>query len=627
MRQSIKITGYHVPWHLTDNKRAIFSTISNRDAFLDVFSVGYEKTYAGSDFHPDQESIVLSPPQYSVEQIDLIKTINYIRVELFAVHDEHPQSDKKYAEYFYFITNNPVPPISEEFPYANHGTITARIKRDAWLSFVYPSNNTFINSGTIINQSTPLTPKTQGIFDETNKNDCVDLLSAGLPFGGIPLSENGRNLTYTFVGKGTDASGGNFGALKPDENYTEDDAFYFVGIFGSEYSGVLVLCRPIDLYKSGIDDENSVATLGTLLHVNKIRPCRVKKDGYVDDESGAVSGDAFNVNLLRAYIIPKKALQKTSVDNAARLGLGFEIMSTSDLGSYPFQTAFSVVNVEETAFFESAISFDVETATPFSFESLGHPVFVDIGTETTRLQVEPPTQSNAVSISFTAQATNAGYSLIMSVGNRRLDLGGDFEIPVPDNPEAEAFARNKWSIALQGVSHAGGLVAAFATKNPVAIVGATVSAGQFFANVSEQQSVPATIQGQGNGLFTYGTAKLKTISGDTRGAVYCRYLFQTSNERKEAERWGYKWARAWVDDTSAASVAIFGNGVETKTGRAFIKTSGCGISFSPFSEDPESDEGTFVEAVPDEAVEEIQELFNNGVFIYYDPETSGGFGA
>lgn len=632
MRQWIKITGYSVPWNVSDNKRAIFSNKAQRDDFFEAFKM-YEREYRGVDFHPRQETISLSTDNYGGGSFEYLQRINYLRVEMKSGVGN--DGGDAVGEWFYFIVDNPVQPTFENDDFS---TITAKIRLDVWQTYVYPSAFTYLNTGTIIEQSSPLT-NADGFYgvqknDDSASAPATHILTAKTPFPRVELDVSTCREIAACANPKSAGAWGNFGArAKYATTWDADNAFYFVGIFGSSFAGTLVLARPLDVY--GILDPRYVG-LATLLKINKVEYCEVLKNGYVVPADNNITSDPVEVNLLRAYIIPRKALQGLSTDSGR--GAGFRIKSTSDLGEYPQNNALANVNVDSLTEFFVDVNFNpreiIEGGS--GWKTHGAPVFADIGTPTTRLEMRVPYGKTSARVNFRGQVTMNGYNLIMVINGRQVDLGGDFEIPVPDSAEAEAFARNKWSIALQGVSHVGGLAAAVISKNPVAIVGAAVSAGQYLTNIAEQQSVPSTIQGQGNGLLTYANAKV-TAQFSTRGAVYCRFFFPTSDEIDEAKRWGYKWAAAWVNDRQRAGDAVFLNNPDeypaTLNSRVFIKTAGCGLSFTklPRGGGASSVWDMAARSTPAWAVEELQELFNAGLFIYYNPNSDyadflGGFG-
>jgi hypothetical protein len=241
-------------------------------------------------------------------------------------------------------------------------------------------------------------------------------------------------------------------------------------------------------------------------------------------------------------------------------------------------------------------------------------VYVDIGTPTTRLQIPAPTSGKEARVDFSASFNLAGYNLVMSVGNTQINLGGDFEIPVPYNEAAASMERNKWSVALQGVSHIGGIVGGIASQNPLLLGGALLSAGQFVANVAENLAQPAIIQGQGNGEFTAACAALPAYNSLRRGAVYVRYFFDTPNERAEVARFGYKWRAAFVDDEEAAAASIFMNDNADGARVRYIKTAGAAFDLTPVSI-----------AQTEQLNESLAALFDKGFTIVYNPANAEEF--
>lgn len=603
MKQRTEIYGYKVPFSKDSKKRAIFDDEETRFNFLLNFAV-FQKDFdnlGARDFNPEQKELVLSPETYSDLRLKEMLSINYISVSIYRTTGAGVEA---YARYFYFVDNASVLPVYEDDspPTGNTGATRYEITLDAWGTYASLKNSIAMKRGVVVEQSTPL-HGVNGAFDGFINEGFA--ASAARPLSSAVQSWGGRDVTLHKAGA-DEFSAHALGAALNVKN-----SFYFVGIYSTSQGATLCLCRPIYLYEL---TETGYASFGDLINADKMRPCTVQRDGYVETINGNISGDAVSVNLLRAYIIPKKAMQADSV--ASGRGFGYRITHNSVLGDYPLNTAFAVIDERKTKNFYVQLSFNPSQVlgTEETWETRGAPVYVDIGTANNRLQVAAPVGVSRYSrVGFTGQVTTNGYSLIMDVDGRQIDIGGDFEIPVPDSPAAEAFARNKWSVALQGVSHVGGLVAAVASKNPVALVGATISAGQYVANIGEAQSVPAVIQGQGNGFFTCTMAELSDTQNlaTTRGAVYVRYVWQTPAEVAAVREYGYKWRGAFVDYAGAFNADVFG-GKNAGTSPRFIKTAGaCVLSNGA--------------ALPASAARELAELFDGGVWITYNPTTAGAF--
>ncbi|MBQ8428299.1 MAG: hypothetical protein IJX18_03500, partial [Clostridia bacterium] len=428
---------------------------------------GFLKTYAEMDFNPQQETLVLSAETYTKADIARIQRTNYIRVEVTLWQTTNVTSGDVYAEFFYFVDKSEfVPPVYQGDPQrVNTASIIASIKMDAWGTYCTPDARPALAAGTVIEQSTPLENAT-GATTHNRAAATVPLLN--------PPADRLTGRTFYNVQTFTDFFGNPRGETFP--TLPIEDSYYFVGIYAlSAEGGVVALCRPYNYYPldGGAYGADAYASINTLLNVDKLRFCSMTTSGYI-----ALTDNAdydITANLVRAYIIPKRAFQVEQIPTVASpMRIGYRIAHVAGISdNYPFKTALAVVDETKIQQFDTLVYFDVDDAVPKAKKD-ERPAFVDIGTPFTRLEIPAPTDTETPPrVEFTGQVTSAGYSLIMRAGARQVDIGGDFEIPVPDNAQAEAYSRNKWSLALQGVSHVGNVALAAASKNAIAFVGAS----------------------------------------------------------------------------------------------------------------------------------------------------------
>lgn len=638
MIQAIVATYYNVPWGPNDGKRAIFGNEATAVEFLRTYEVGYHHIYDGLDFNPRQETFVLSynPPVDIETDFKALMSVNYLRVEVYSSLKAQNKGLPPYAQYYYFVTDTTPPPMETYTGDSNMGSIIARIKLDPWGTYVW-GHAPFLGTGTIIEQSTPF-PDNVPMYGAR----AVNIPAASVPYLGLAGTSNqsfGENRRETVYALG-EPFGGSYVLNDPP---TVKNDFFFVGIFGREGGAQsLALCRPFATFA---DDLDYHVTLDVLMSITKIKSSLMDPQTFKTTDE--LTGTAFNVDLLRAYLIPRQLFQDYfSAMSDGRI-LGYQIDYAAGVGDYSYR-ALSLALLDTSSTARPAVQ---HVELPFnptriltngaSAEEVGNKVlFADVGTPFTRLEITPNTDEEYAAVDFTGFVSNAGYVLLMRSGGRQVDLGGDFEIPVPDNAQAEAYARNKWSVALQGVSNVGSIAIAAASKNPIAFVGAAVSTGQYIANIAEGQSVPATIQGQGNGHALYAIAKIKYIKEAgyeiCRGAVYGRYAFYTEREGQIIARYGYKWKSAVVDteggamSTPTVSAYVFGGDNATtypRADRRYFKTAGAVVKFPIDTLTPRTKPQP-----PADYIQEIEELLNNGLTVYYEPaqlaeeSSSGAFG-
>lgn len=601
MTQSVDVTFYSMPWGRNSQSRPIFSrAVSGFDAYLTRHQIdGGYWDLGQMDFNPEQEFLIVPNDRFDNQQLDQIMQINYARVRVYT----SASKVELYATYYYFVDGGHIQPtiVGEH----DESTQIFRITLDPWGTYVIGASGNkrpMLKAGTIIEQSRLSRVLTfKGLYPN-------DTYSAAIPLTNTTPNDShaGRGLVRRPI------SYEHFG--NPETTTNRKRAFYFVGLFADSDNYTHILARPIYFFNFS---SGNYASLSTLLGITKIEQNEINYETYTPTGSERYDKAVRQVNLIRAYIIPYGAIQEIENDTKH----GYRIKETVQ-GAY--DGAVSLASVSENYFRSFSVSVPFNKASIYGGitpPNNNYCRFVDIGTPTKRLQVLPPTDGgNSVPVSFVGQFGDAGYSLIMSVGNAQLDIGGDFEIPVPDNPQAEAFARNKWSMALQGVSQVGGIAFAVASKNPVAIVGSVMSAGQFVANTAEQLSNPSVIQGQGNGLLTYSVASERqdTLALDAfaLGAVYARYAFETDEEHARAELYGYKWRAAYVSrDTelngSKTLFCSYGENNEYEIGGLFIKTAGAVVGCQT--------EQYGYSAIPAKYCEELAELFDRGLWFEYDP--------
>lgn len=616
MTQSVDVTFYNMPWGRNSQSRPIFSrAASGFDAYLTRHQIdGGFWDLGQMDFNPEQAFLIVPNDRFDDQQLDQIMQINYARVRIYT----SASKANLYATYYYFVDGGHIQPtiVGEN----DESTQIFRIKLDPWGTYVIGASGNrrpMLKAGTIIEQS-----KLSRVLNFKGHYP-NDTYSAAIPLTTpTPNDSNAgrglvrRPLSYEHFG------------ITP--TLDRKNAFYFVGLFATK-GRIIALARPVFFYS--IDSE-SYYDISELTGITKITNAPLFLDSYRTDTEYE-NAKTYEVALVRAYIIPYGAFQDIESGGAVNGRVsGWRVDQRGIYVDQGRRIGLAEINIEFPNIQAGEGSYEIfrrfEVFVPFNKQEIfGERTppnnnvcrFVDVGTVSKRLQVLPPTDgSNGVAVSFLGQVSSSGYSLIMSVGGTQIDLGGDFEIPVPDNPQAEAFARNKWSLALQGVSQVGGIAFALASKNPVAIVGSVMSAGQFVANTAEQLSAPAVIQGQGNGLLTYAAANEKqetlALGGLNLGAVYARYAFETDEEHARAEMYGYKWRAAYVSrDTelngSKTLFCSYGENNEYETGGLFIKTAGAVVGCQT--------EQYGYSTIPAKYCEEIAELFDRGFWFEYDP--------
>lgn len=615
MTQAFSIQLYYVPWGGTD-ARPIWTDKTKFDAFFEAAKIGDEKRRSFLDFNPRQETLIIN--KASGLDFEDIRRANLCRVRIYdrAIYTDGHLVD----DLFYFITESTPRPLYQDNP---DTPLQIGITLDAWTTYIAATlaRGQYVSmaSGTIIEQSHEIDGASVGANAE-------NITGASYPFGD-PVGVDFSGETFT-----AHAFGLNFGAHQSTEPAAAfEREFYFVGIFSRDGGGApLCLCRPIELKTMETEEWE---TIGALLSVDRLKYAQITSR-YISEST---SGDAFNVNLTRAYLIPRKAFQRDSTTTATSGGQTFGYKIDHVVGgaaTYSRNIAFAeVITDAPPVSFGGSIRVDPAgvLGDGNTYENTGKPVFVDFGTPFNRLQVKLPEGRNYARISANGHFSTAGYSLILHQENRQIDVGADFEIPATDNPTAEAFARNKWATALQGVSHVGGIAIAAATQNPVAFVGASISAGQFLANISTANADPATIQGQGNGETLRAWARgFSGADGYTFGAVFIRYVFPPKQYPDAARRFGWRWrGGAFVENKQHFGYAVFGNGTErplenAPRGFLFIKTAGARLLFgknSSFQLSPL----TAATLIPEDYKRDLEEIFNKGVAIYYNP-TAGTFG-
>ena len=623
MRQIIRVNGYAVPWSANTTQRPIWTSADKMDAFLESAKTGYYKSYFGLDFNPEQKSFVLSPTSYNKNALNAIRKINYITIDEYTAQ---PIGESTFVKrYYYFVTRSTFAPVQDDYSNENYGSIIAEIKLDAWATYIADlvarqGGGVGIQNNVIIEQSHPI-----GGTNGANV-DCIP--AAAYPFGEettFDLTNGDAPLVIKQAG-----TGGAFGAYlaTTNGNTEKTTCFYFVAIFTRAGGGAPVcLCRPFEA--TAFTSAQQWATLSTLLTVDKITSAQVNGDFMATSTSG---GD-INVDLVRAYIIPRRIFQE---DTATRYGVGWVIKHTIADGDDTRGYAFGEVITPSASVLPREIDVSIELNPEYifsasrTFENTGKPAYVDVGTAYNRLQVSAPARGTRATIKARGIFTSAGFSLILQSGNRQIDVGADFEIPATDNPTAESFSRNKWATALQGVSHVGNIATAVATGNVAATFGATLSAGQFLAGIATAGTEPATLQSQGNGESVYINANVQGGDGYTLGAVFVRYIFPSSNVYPvRVRRFGWKWRGAFINTKADAARDIFSNGSvnpisQHPRGFLFIKTAGCVLIFSAVRT-LENGVNNAAALVPEEYKNELQELFDAGLTIYYNP-TAAGFG-
>ena len=610
-----------MPWANTPTARPVFTTMALFNNYLGYCYTGYTFTTQGDvHFHPAQETLILRTDG-TPASITALRRINYIVVECQLTGDQNARPTT-YETLYYFVDEIVIPPIFDNEPV----TAVAKIRPDGWTTYGAPRNAVLLNNGAIVEQSTPFDNLVGGGADLE-----VDVQNATTPlYQDTTAPTSTSQIVYTpAVRHGGRATLGIFGAVDYNGAPVFVDAFYFVGMFADSAGTIYTLTRPLTTINfDGV-------TLNTLSTVTKIARAQVEQAGFTYYPETA--GDDVTVELFAAYIVPKHFVEKQIT-----LG-GYAIKNAEGLDNN-VRAAFRTINADDTGLISDSLSEYVPLSLSWSDlhrtapqgKNVQRAVFIDIGTQHNRLQVPlDNVESDVFGIRVTSNFSTAGFSLVLEVGTQSIDVGGDFAIPVPSNTRAEYFEKNKWSLALQGVASVGGVVASVATSNPVAFVGATISAGQFAANVVQNATAPATIRGQGNGAGLFNVALIPSTSygAVTRGAVYMRYIFGDNSlfRRRVVERYGYKWRNAVVNMSSELSKEVFGNGANIQhPKRRYIKVVNPEVIF--FSTNTDFSVGGTA-YVPAWAREEVNEILAKGVSLYYDPDpdepadSEYGFGA
>lgn len=618
--QIYKINGYNVPWANTPTARPVFTTMALLNNYLGYCYTGYTFTTQGDvNFHPAQETLILRTDG-TPASITALRRINYIGVECQLTGEQNARPTT-YETLYYFVDEIIIQPIFGNEPV----TAVAKIRPDGWTTYGAPRNRVLLNNGAIVEQSTPFDNLVGG-----GSNLELDIQTATTPlYPDPPAPDNPTDFIYApAVLHGGRTGKGVLGAADIVGGYPQDAAseYFFVGLFTDGDGRVYALGRPLS------ENSETDATLAQLTTVVKIAYAGAISPTYRYDPE-TLGGDIL-VDLYAAYVVPK-----TFALSQMPSWEGYAIKKASGLYEDGY-LAFRLLDISG-AFTATALY--VPLSLTWSDLHYGSPTptppnktaFLDIGTAYNRLQVPVNEAGSKVfAVRFFSTFSTSGFSLIMEVGGQSVDIGGDFAVAVPGNTKAEFFAKNKWSMALQGVASVGGIIASAASANPVAFVGATLSAGQFAANISQAVNAPATVQGQGNGSAVYNISNIAATSYGqvTRGAIYLRYYFgENSLEWKRVvKRYGYKWKHAIVHTSSELSKEIFGNGASIQhPKRRYIKVVNPEVIFS-------TNTGFSVGEtayVPTWARDEINEILTKGVLLYYDPDpdepadSEYGFGA
>lgn len=629
MYQTFKVRGYRVPFSQNGDKKAIFSSVNKRDQFLLNLWTGYEHTYArpnvstaqGLDFDPRQEKLIIplrSNAAYDAAADSEVMRINYVRVDLIL-------SPTQYQSYFYFVNASRVLPAygwanqgntGGHIAYDNRLVAELEIELDPWATWLPPNV-----PAAIMSRWTVITQSTRGIAGMAASE-----FDAALPFStrdaGANASPDGRALVYKAVDRA-----GRFASRTLGARPVVSQVTFFVGVFAREGGGApLLLCRPYDVTKEPTDA--SFLPLDALTTIKEIAPATDITAQYVINRDVSV-GTPFNVNLVRAFLIPKRCFQTDDAEEGRQHAYAITKTDVTD-GQQP--AGLTAIQPDKIVSFQTAIKFDpAQVVSGVTIEDVGTVSFVDVGTLYTRLEIPAPTAGGAglTTIVFNGQVSASGYTLVMTCGGRQVDLGGDFEIPVPVNPQLDALTRNKWSQALQGVAAVGGLAVGLASKSAPSILGGALSLGNYIAGTAEKASAVGVIQGQGNGVMLNSMNEYSidtTTDGETLGFVYARYEFRNNLETALMSRYGFVWnGGAYVDAPKTFGDVVFLNDGATPTlERIYIKTIAADINLSDSADLSAWGLTKYGASLYAGAKEKIEETFNRGVTIYYDPLVSSG---
>ena len=607
-----EIYGYNVPFTASSPRRPVFTTHEARQAFLNACAVGLlvsADDADGYEFNPRQSVLTITEGAFgsgvALTDATLIK-INYLKVKITT---RTGPTSAQAQEYFYFVDS--LQGFSPQFE-AERRTASFNISFDAFAMALNPIAPPRLCVGSVVQISS--------IFDGIYGARKEDTPAASFPLlnAGDTANTTRANIIRS---AGADFGGG---------EQTLDNAYMFVGIFSRVFkfgeeanAGAVVLARPLDYFdgRAGLN-----LPLEELVSVSKITRCNVQRDSFTRlIFQNDPTEKEIEVKLLRAFIIPRALLPQNEVWDSAPLGgedyveyqKGF--CATGIVGEWWLDNQVNPPSYEGRAFIEipTNAAKELSAAVPFlsyTFDAQSaRAVYVDIGTASTRLQIPAPaayrmSASASASVRFLSSFNLSGFNLIMSAGDRQVNLGGDFEIPVPYNEGAASVERDKWSVALQGVSQVGGIVAGVATQNPLLIGGAILSAGQFAAGIAERYAQQAVVQGQGNGELTTAAGRLPAQNATKRGAIYARYILETDAERLQVALFGYKWACAFVDNEEDAARSIFGNENADGATIRYIKTTGAAFSITPRAI-----------AQTEDLNERLSKLFDRGLWLFYNP--------
>lgn len=599
MRQTIETKAYFMPFSRNGDRRAVFVNENAQDLFFANSTPIFE--YTGNvDFDPRQTSFVFKTS--TADGAYNLQGANYLRVKVF-------NGTRHVATYCYYVNSVDVLPVYElDNATENNFSAVAEIELDPWGTYVTPKTNVRIPAGAVIEQSTAVT-KREGSSLSTA---CVGRADLGVISKTInDLREDGRAVVLSSFLE--DNFSGGVGIIgRPNE--TEANCVHFVGVFTIENSNeVLILHRPIsvDALSSG-----NYLTPSYLLGVQYVGRSSSGFDrGTYKIKSGTVEQIA--VSLARAYLIPRKAFQET--ENYDK-NTGYEILSNS--GAQLGRDAFAVVREDRATEFVTRINITANAHKDYAGEYLVQDddicVFADVGTPTTRLELPAPLVggNGEVKVRFRGSVGSAGYSLVMSVGNRQTDLGSDFELSLVYNAAAANAARTRWSNALNGVSHVGAFAVSAATGNVLGAVGTALSAGQFVADRIERANEPAQIRSQGSGGLTAGvgtgTFSQSFYAAGQLGCVYVRMFFTTPTERGNLNRYGFTWRDGIIENSPLYGDHFFNNGRTSSKKRVYLKSyGGMVFKYSNGAQLPTA-----------QALDDLREILEKGVFIFHNPTST-----
>lgn len=574
----------------------------------------------GGVFKKEQDSLVLRRTLADYE-IEHLERATFLHIKETTTP---PQGDAHITHLYYFI--NGVEVLPQPQGYAEEMHVKLYISFDPWTSFIIPKlsisittagdyfapvlkSPNFMSARTLITQGNPFyrhttTTSYQGTLPVPAG---VSVLPISFPFS---VDTDGATNDMEDAAMTTTLAGG--------RSYDLDDVvaaggLTFIGIFAASAhpDNVLVLARPTGYDRHGLNSNFPLAfgaDVDTLLNVNQIKSCYMDEDFKQTTPSGVTPPEVLNeVDLLRAYLVPTNLIAQ----NYRTRGTGYRVTRVGDNEGYStgFNTCFGRILPDEDLITPLLGRYDAFTVSA-GYTSVDAK-YIDVGTPFTRLEIPVSLGQTPYNVRIYSAVSPAGLTLSMEAGQRRVEISQDFEIPTAANNAKTEIARNRWSTALQGVSHVGNIAIAASTGNIASVIGGTLSAADFVADIAKAKNTPAVIQtAGGNGHATWAYA-MTTFEYDdeeiTKGAIFLRRIKLTNGERLLVNKYGVcpKIGAVCAPHVQDFPAMIFPSNSNDKA-KHFIKTAGAILTHAPVGASAQD-------------VEKIQKIFNDGVLICKNP--------